>query len=132
MRSRAGGALTGESERGLSKPLQCQGLSCYCAGIGLCDRTNKRENRQSIHSQRDESLDKALRRGADAGAHTNSLVSRFVPSVVACARPNFNAQVLGMVLELHLPEDWDLGADPFRKLRESQVPMLDPVTLLVV
>ena len=46
-------------------------------------------------------------------AHPNKFVPRLGPSVIICAGPNLNAQVLGMVLDLHLPEDWDMGADPF-------------------
>ena len=65
-------------------------------------------------------------------AHTpTSLFLALVHLWLQTARHNFHSQVLGMVLDLHLPEDWDMGADPFRKLRDSQVPVLDPVTLLV-
>ena len=37
-----------------------------------------------------------------------------------------------MILDLHLPKDWDKGADLFLKLRDSQVPILYPVAQLVV
>ena len=45
---------------------------------------------EPICNERDKSLDKALQRGTDAGAHTNKLVSRFGPSVVACAEPDYH------------------------------------------
>ena len=38
-----------------------------------------------------------------------------------------------MVLDLHLPEDWDVSADPFRELWwNGQVPILYSMRLLVV
>ena len=65
-------------------------------------------------------------------AHTpTNLFLALVHLWLPTARPNFHSHVLGMVLDLHLPEHRDMGADPFRKLRDSQVPVLDPVTLLV-
>ena len=36
-----------------------------------------------------------------------------------------------MVIDLHLPEDWDMGADPFRELWHSQVPILYSMTIFV-
>ena len=56
-------------------PFQRQSLSCNSSSVRLSDGTNKREDRQSINFEGDESLDKA-------GAHTNTLVSRVGPSVV--------------------------------------------------
>ena len=37
-----------------------------------------------------------------------------------------------MVLDLHLPKDWDLGADPLRELWNVQIPILLPMTLIVI
>ena len=48
------------------------------------------------------------------------------------ARSDVNAQVLGTILDLHLPKDWDMGANPFRKLFYRQIPVLDSVAFLVV
>ena len=37
-----------------------------------------------------------------------------------------------MIFDLHLPINWDMGADPLRKLRNGQIPTMDPVACLVV
>ena len=66
-------------------------------------------------------LDKAQRRGAGTCAHVNEWVPRLGPSVISCTSPDHNAQVLDMVLDLHLPEDWDMGPDPFQELWNRQV-----------
>ena len=103
------------------RPLERQIFSRYGCWVRFSDRSDEREDRQSVNSARDESLDKALRRGADTAAHSNKLVSRLGPPVIGCARPNFYAEVPGMVLDPHLPEDWAMSADPFRKLRDSHI-----------
>ena len=42
--------------------------------------------------------------------------------MISCATPNFNAHVLGVIVDLHLPKDWVMGVEPFRELRNSQLP----------
>ena len=78
----------------------------------------------------DESLDEALRQGADACAHPNKLISCLAPSLIASAGPNLPSPVSGMIFDLHLPKD--IGADPFGKLWNIEVPIVFPVTLFVI
>ena len=57
------------------------------AASGFSHSSNEGEDRQGIDLERNQSLDKALRRAADASTCTKKLVSRVTPSLTSCARP---------------------------------------------
>ena len=52
--------------------------------------------------------------------------------MTSSAKPYFNAQVLGMILDLHLREDWDMGADSPQELRKRHISILNPMTCFVM
>ena len=99
------------------------------AASGSATEPKMVEDRQGMYLEQDESLDKALRGGANTRTHTNKFVPRFRPSVISCARSDYHTQQLSMIFDLHLPEDWDMGADQFRELWNQQIPILNQITL---
>ena len=114
------------------EPLKCQGFSHWSCSIGFVDRTNEGVDGQNMNLERDDPLNQTLRRGADARTYSNTFVPCLGPSVTSRARPDVEAQILGVFLDQHLPKDWDLGADPFRKLWDSRIPVLYPMAFFVV
>ena len=96
--------------------------------IGFSNRTNDREDRQSINLERDESLDKALRGAADASTYTNE----FVLSLWSICDQFLQAQFQrpNTFHDLHLSGGKNMDADPMRELRNSHVPVLDPIALV--